>query len=477
MREIGHFIGGKEVKGGSGRFGDVFNPNTGEVQAKVAYASRTETEYAIAVALAAQPAWGATNPQRRARVMMKFLELAQKEFDTLARLLSSEHGKTFADAKGDVQRGLEVVEFACGIPHLLKGEYTEGAGPGIDLYSMRQPLGVVAGITPFNFPAMIPMWKFAPALACGNAFILKPSERDPSVPMRLAELLIEAGLPAGVLNVVNGDKEAVDTLLTDPRIKAIGFVGSSAIAEYVYTTAAANDKRVQCFGGAKNHMIVMPDADMDQAVDALIGAGYGSAGERCMAVSVAVPVGKKTADLLMEKLVPRVESLKIGPSTDAQADYGPMITRAHLEKVKSYVDLGVKEGAKLVVDGRGFKLQGYENGNFIGGCLFDDVTPEMRIYKEEIFGPVLSVVRAKDYEEAVRLPSEHDYGNGVAIFTRDGDAARDFISRVDVGMVGVNFAFRCRSPITPSAAGNARASAISTSTARTRSASTPRPRP
>ena len=440
MREIGHFIGGKEVKGGSGRFGDVFNPNTGEVQAKAAYASRAETEYAIAVALAAQPAWGATNPQRRARVMMKFLELAQKEFDSLARLLSSEHGKTFADAKGDVQRGLEVVEFACGIPHLLKGEYTEGAGPGIDLYSMRQPLGVVAGITPFNFPAMIPMWKFAPALACGNAFILKPSERDPSVPMRLAELLIEAGLPAGVLNVVNGDKEAVDTLLTDPRIKAVGFVGSSAIAEYVYTTAAAHNKRAQCFGGAKNHMIVMPDADMDQAVDALIGAGYGSAGERCMAISVAVPVGKKTADLLMEKLVPRVESLKIGPSTDTQADYGPMITRAHLEKVKSYVDIGVKEGAKLVVDGRNFRLQGYENGNFMGGCLFDDVTPQMRIYKEEIFGPVLSVVRAKDYEEAVRLPSEHDYGNGVAIFTRDGDAARDFVNRVDVGMVGVNFA-------------------------------------
>jgi malonate-semialdehyde dehydrogenase (acetylating) / methylmalonate-semialdehyde dehydrogenase len=440
MREIGHFIGGKEVKGGSGRFGDVFNPNTGEVQAKVALAKHSEVEHAIAVAEAAQPAWAATNPQRRARVLMKFLDLAQKEFDDLARLLSSEHGKTFADAKGDVQRGLEVVEFACGIPHLLKGEYTEGAGPGIDLYSMRQPLGVVAGITPFNFPAMIPMWKFAPALACGNAFILKPSERDPSVPMRLGALLLEAGLPAGVLNVVNGDKEAVDTLLTDPRVRAIGFVGSSAIAEYVYSTATANNKRAQCFGGAKNHMIVMPDADMDQAVDALIGAGYGSAGERCMAVSVAVPVGEKTADILLKKLVPRVESLKIGPSTDTQADYGPMITRAHLEKVKSYVDLGVKEGAKLLVDGRGFKLQGYERGNFMGGCLFDHVTPQMRIYKEEIFGPVLSVVRAKDYEEAVRLPSEHEYGNGVAIFTRDGDAARDFVSRVEVGMVGVNFA-------------------------------------
>src|SRR6201987_4491411 len=308
MREIGHFVGGKEVKGGSGRFGDVFNPNTGEVQARVALAKHAEVEHAIAVAEAAQPAWAATNPQRRGRVLMKFLELAHNEFDDLARLLSSEHGKTFADAKGDIQRGLEVVEFACGIPHLLKGEYTECAGPGIDLYSLRQPLGVVAGITPFNFPAMIPMWKFAPALACGNAFILKPSERDPSVPMRLAALLVGTGLPAGVLNVINGDKEAVDTLLTDPRIQAIGFVGSSSIAEYVYSTACANNKPAQCFGGAKNHMIVMPDADMDQAVDALIGAGYGSAGERCMAISVAVPVGEKTADILLKKLMPRVES-------------------------------------------------------------------------------------------------------------------------------------------------------------------------
>src|ERR1700677_732636 len=379
MREIGHLIGGKEVKGASGRFGDIFNPNTGEVAAKVALASKSEVEKAIANAEAAFPAWAATNPQRRARVMFKFLELIQKEYDDLARLLSSEHGKTFADAKGDIQRGLEVVEFACGIPHLLKGEFSEGAGPGIDLYSMRQALGVVAGITPFNFPAMIPMWKFAPALACGNAFILKPSERNPSGPMRLAELLVEAGLPGGVLNVVNGDKEAVDAVLTDPRIAAIGFVGSSAIAEYVYTTATANNKRAQCFGGAKNHMIVMPDADMDQAVDALIGAGYGSAGERCMAISVAVPVGQQTADILLEKLIPRVESLKIGPSTDTQADYGPMITKAHLDKVKGYVDLGVKEGAKLVVDGRGFKMQGYENGNFMGGCLFDHVTSEMRI--------------------------------------------------------------------------------------------------
>src|ERR1700716_1257183 len=438
MREIGHFIGGKTVAGTSGRSGDVFDPNTGEVQAKVAFANKADMEQAIANAEAAQPAWAATNPQRRARVMFKFLELVQKEFDSLARLLSSEHGKTFADSKGDIQRGLEVVEFACGTPPLLKGEFSDSAGPGIDLYSLRQPLGVVAGITPFNFPAMIPMWKFAPALACGNAVILKPSERDPSVPMRLAELLVEAGLPAGVLNVVNGDKEAVDALLTDPHIQAIGFVGSSAIAEYIYTTGTAHGKRVQCFGGAKNHMVVMPDADMDQAVDALIGAGYGSAGERCMAVSVAVPVGKKTADILIEKLIPRVESLKVGPSTDKQADYGPLVTKAHLEKVKSYVDIGIQEGAKLVVDGRNFKLQGYENGNFMGGCLFDHVTPDMKIYKEEIFGPVLSVVRAPDYDTAARMINAHEFGNGTSIFTRDGDAAREFAHQIKIGMVGIN---------------------------------------
>ena len=342
MRDIGHFIGGKQVKGNSGRTGDVFDPNTGEAQAKVALASKSEVEAVIANAEAAFPAWAATNPQRRARVMFKFLELIQVEYDDLARLLSSEHGKTFADAKGDIQRGLEVVEFACGIPHLMKGEYTEGAGPGIDLYSLRQPLGVVAGITPFNFPAMIPLWKCAPAIACGNTFILKPSERDPSVPMRIAELFLKAGLPPGVLNVVNGDKEAVDTLLMDARVRAVGFVGSSAIAEYIYATGTAHGKRVQCFGGAKNHMIVMPDADMDQAVDALIGAGYGSAGERCMAVSVAVPVGKKTADILVEKLIPRVEGLKIGPSTDPQADYGPMVTKELLNKVRGYIDQGVK---------------------------------------------------------------------------------------------------------------------------------------
>jgi malonate-semialdehyde dehydrogenase (acetylating)/methylmalonate-semialdehyde dehydrogenase len=438
MIEYGHFIGGRKVAGKSGRKQDVMQPMDGSVRGTVALASREEVRAAVENAKAAQPAWAATNPQRRARVLMKFLELVARDNDELADILAREHGKTLPDAKGDIQRGVEVVEFALGVPHLMKGEYTEGAGPGIDNYSVRQPLGVVAGITPFNFPAMIPMWKFAPAIACGNAFILKPSERDPGVPMRLAELMLEAGLPAGILNVVNGDKEAVDAILDDADIKAVGFVGSSDIAQYIYSRAASTGKRVQCFGGAKNHMIIMPDADMDQAVDALIGAGYGAAGERCMAVSVAVPVGKATADRLVEKLIPRVESLKIGPSTDPSADYGPLVTSQALERVKGYVDLGVKEGAKLVVDGRGFKMQGYENGYYLGGCLFDHVTPDMRIYKEEIFGPVLSVVRAHDFEEAVRLPSEHEYGNGVAIFTRDGDAAREFASRVEVGMVGVN---------------------------------------
>ena len=438
MRQVGHFIGGKNVAGESGRFGDIFEPMTGTVAARVALASKAEVRRAVENAAEAQPAWAATNPQRRARVLFKFLELVQKEYDSLAELLAREHGKTIPDAKGDIQRGLEVVEFACGIPHLMKGEYTESAGPGIDVYSMRQPLGVVAGITPFNFPAMIPMWKFAPAIACGNAFILKPSERDPGVPMRLAELMIEAGLPAGILNVVNGDKEAVDAILDDEDIRAIGFVGSTPIAEYIYTRATAAGKRAQCFGGAKNHMIIMPDADLDQTVDALIGAGYGSAGERCMAISVAVPVGKEMADKLVEKLIPRVEALKVGPSTDPSADYGPMVTAQHLAKVKDYVSLGVEEGAKLLVDGRDFRLQGYEDGYYMGGCLFDHVTPEMRIYKEEIFGPVLSIVRAETYEEAIDLPTKHAYGNGVAIYTRDGDAARDFAARVNVGMVGIN---------------------------------------
>ena len=438
MRTIGHLIGGKTIGGGSGRFADVYQPMTGEVQARVALASRAEVREAVENAKAAQPAWAATNPQRRVRVLMKFLELVARDNDAMAELLAREHGKTIPDAKGDIFRGVEVVEYAIGIPELMKGAYTEGTGLGIDSYSMRQPLGVVAGITPFNFPAMIPMWKFAPAIACGNAFILKPSERDPGVPMRLAELMLEAGLPPGILNVVNGDKEAVDAILDDADISAVGFVGSSSIAQYIYARAAAAGKRSQCFGGAKNHMIIMPDADMDQSVDALVGAGYGAAGERCMAVSVAVPVGKTTADRLMEKLIPRVENLKIGPSTDASADFGPLVTREALERVKNYVEIGVKEGATLAVDGRGFKMQGYENGFYMGGCLFDNVTRDMRIYKEEIFGPVLSVVRAKDFDEAVALPSEHEYGNGVAIFTRDGDAAREFASRVQVGMVGIN---------------------------------------
>ncbi|MCV0381663.1 CoA-acylating methylmalonate-semialdehyde dehydrogenase [Nitratireductor sp.] len=438
MEDFGHFIGGKRVAGTSGRSQNVMQPMDGSVRGKVALASAAEVRAAVENAKAAQPGWANTNPQRRVRVLMKFLELVHREYDELAELLAREHGKTIPDAKGDIQRGLEVVEVCIGAPHMMKGEYTEGAGPGIDVYSMRQPLGVVAGITPFNFPAMIPLWKIAPAIACGNAFILKPSERDPGVPMRIAELFLEAGLPEGILNVVNGDKEAVDAILDDPDIKAVGFVGSTPIAQYIYGRATANGKRAQCFGGAKNHLIIMPDADMDQTVDALIGAGYGSAGERCMAVSVAVPVGQETADRLIEKLIPRVESLKVGPSTDAAADFGPLVTQQALERVKGYVDLGVEEGAKLVVDGRDFKMQGYENGYYMGGCLFDNVTKDMRIYKEEIFGPVLSVVRANTYEEALALPNDHEYGNGVSIFTRDGDAARDFAARVNVGMVGVN---------------------------------------
>ena len=438
MIEYGHFIGGKRVSGNGGRCGEVFQPMTGEVRARVAFAAKAVVAEAVANAKAAQPAWAATNPQRRARVLMKFLELVNRDYDKLSDCLAREHGKTIADAKGDIQRGLEVVEFACGVPHLMKGEFTEGAGPGIDIYSMRQPLGVVAGITPFNFPAMIPMWKFGPAIACGNAFLLKPSERDPGVPMMLAELMLEAGLPAGILNVVNGDKEAVDAILDHPDIAAIGFVGSTPIAAYIYARGSAAGKRVQCFGGAKNHMVIMPDADLDQAVDALVGAGYGSAGERCMAVSVAVPVGAKTADMLIERLTPRVESLKIGPSISADADFGPLVTALHVKKVKDYVALGIEEGAKLRVDGRDFKMQGYEKGFYMGGCLFDEVKPSMRIYKEEIFGPVLSVVRARNYDEGLRLANEHEFGNGVAIFTRDGDAARDFATRVNVGMVGVN---------------------------------------
>lgn len=438
MRQVGHFIGGKHVAGTSGRSADIYQPMDGSVIGKVALASVAELRAAVENAAEAQPKWAAVNPQRRARVLMKFLDLIAQNNDELAELLAREHGKTIPDAKGDIQRGVEVVEFSLGVPNLMKGEFTDGAGPGIDIYSLRQPLGVCAGITPFNFPAMIPLWKLGPAIACGNAFILKPSERDPGVPMRLAELFIEAGGPPGILNVVNGDKEAVDAILDDPDIKAIGFVGSTPIAEYIYARGCAAGKRVQCFGGAKNHMIIMPDADMDQAVDALIGAGYGSAGERCMAISVAVPVGKATADELVKRLIPRVESLKVGPSTDVTADYGPVVTKAAMEKIKSYVDIGVQEGASLLVDGRGFTMQGYENGFYVGGCLFDNVTKDMRIYKEEIFGPVLSVLRAESYDEALKLTNDHEYGNGTAIFTRDGDAARDFASKVQVGMVGIN---------------------------------------
>jgi malonate-semialdehyde dehydrogenase (acetylating) / methylmalonate-semialdehyde dehydrogenase len=438
MKDLSHFIGGRAVGGTSGRWSDVFDPAVGEVQARTPLASRGEMRQAVEVALKAFPEWSNTNPQRRARVLFAFKALVEKNMDELARMLSSEHGKVLADSRGDVQRGLEVIEFACGIPQLQKGEYTEGAGPGIDIYSMRQPLGVVAGITPFNFPAMIPMWMFGVAIACGNTFICKPSEKDPSVPLRLAELMMEAGAPAGVLQVVNGDKEAVDAILEDPNIQAVSFVGSSAIAEYVYSRGTAHGKRVQAMGGAKNHAIIMPDADLDQVTNELIGAGYGSAGERCMAISVAVPVGEKTADALVAKLKPRVEALRVGIPTDPETDYGPLVTAQHRQKVSDYIDMGVKEGAQLLVDGRGFKLQGYENGFYLGGSLFDRVTPAMQTYKDEIFGPVLQIVRAHDFDEAIALPSNHQYGNGVAIFTRDGDAAREFASKVKVGMVGVN---------------------------------------
>jgi malonate-semialdehyde dehydrogenase (acetylating)/methylmalonate-semialdehyde dehydrogenase len=438
MNTLGHYIGGSQVPGRSGRTGDVFDPNTGFVQRQVALATADEVAATVASAAAAQPTWAAWNPQRRARVLRRFLDLVEQEIDSLAALLSSEHGKTLDDARGDIQRGLDVVEFATGIPHLLKGDFSDSAGGGIDVYSMRQPLGVVAGITPFNFPAMIPLWKAAPAIACGNAFVLKPSERDPSVPMRLAELFTAAGLPDGILNVVNGDRMAVDALLNDPRVEAFGFVGSSAIAQHVYATAAANGKRAQCFGGAKNHAVVLPDADLDQVVDALVGAGYGSAGERCMAISVAVPVGQATADALVERLSERVASLRVGHSAEPGIDYGPLVGADALERVEAYIADGIAAGADLVVDGRGLKVDGHEGGFFIGGCLFDRVTTEMRIYREEIFGPVLSVVRATDFEDALRLPNEHEYGNGVAVFTRDGDAAREFCNRVQVGMVGVN---------------------------------------
>ncbi len=438
MREIGHFLHGQAYAVAGSRTSEVFDPNTGRVQARVQLADAALIDTAVAAARTAQLAWAATNPQRRARVMFEFKRLLERDMNELAHLLSSEHGKVIADARGDIQRGLEVVEFACGIPHLLKGDYTEGAGPGIDVYSMRQPLGVVAGITPFNFPAMIPMWMFAPALACGNAFILKPSERDPSVPLRLAELLIEAGLPKDVLNVIQGDKIAVDALLDHPDVKAVSFVGSSDIAQYVYGRGAANGKRMQCMGGAKNHGIVLPDADLDQAVADIMGAAFGSAGERCMALPVVVPVGERTAGALRERLLGAMDGLRVGISTDADAHYGPVVSAAHKARIASYIQMGVDEGAELVRDGRDFTLQGYENGFFVGPTLFDRVKPAMTSYQDEIFGPVLQMVRADSFEDALALPSRHPYGNGVAIFTRDGRRAREFAQRVEVGMVGIN---------------------------------------
>jgi malonate-semialdehyde dehydrogenase (acetylating) / methylmalonate-semialdehyde dehydrogenase len=437
MTDIHHYIDGKRFEGSSGRWGDVFNPATGERTRRVALGGADEIDRAVRAAAAAFPAWAATPPLTRARIMFKLKDLLEREAPSLARIITDEHGKVLSDAQGEVTRGLEVVEFACGIPHLMKGEYSDQVGRGIDSWSLRQPLGVCAGITPFNFPAMVPLWMFPVALACGNTFVLKPSERDPSAGHRIAELLTEAGVPPGVFNVVNGDKEAVDAILHHPAISAVSFVGSTPIAEYIYANAAAAGKRVQALGGAKNHMVVMPDADLDQATDALMGAAYGAAGERCMAVSVAVAVGG-IGDQLVDRLVPRVRALKIGPGTDTEAEMGPLVTRQHLDKVRSYVDLGIEEGAKLAVDGRGLKLQGYENGFFLGGCLFDEVKPEMRIYKEEIFGPVLSVVRARDFEDAIKLVNDHEYGNGTAIFTRDGDAAREFASRAQIGMIGVN---------------------------------------
>ncbi|TFU01482.1 CoA-acylating methylmalonate-semialdehyde dehydrogenase [Polymorphobacter arshaanensis] len=438
MRDIHHFIGGASAPGASGKWSDVFDPNTGLVQARVQLATVAEVDAAVANAAAAQPAWAATNPQRRARVMFDFKRLIERDMNNLAELLSSEHGKVIADSKGDIQRGLEVIEFACGIPHLLKGDYTGGAGPGIDVYSMRQPLGVVAGITPFNFPAMIPMWMFGMAIACGNAFILKPSERDPSVPVKLGELMMEAGLPAGILNVVHGDKVAVDAILDNPTVNAVSFVGSSDIAHYVYKRGVAAGKRVQAMGGAKNHGVVLPDADLDQVVADLAGAAFGSAGERCMALPVVVPVGDKTALALREKLLPAIAELRIGVSTDADAHYGPVVSAAHKARIEDYITMGVNEGAELVVDGRGFSLQGHEKGFFVGPTLFDHVKPSMQSYQEEIFGPVLQMVRADSFAQALALPSEHQYGNGVAIFTRNGEAAREFAAQVEVGMVGIN---------------------------------------
>jgi malonate-semialdehyde dehydrogenase (acetylating)/methylmalonate-semialdehyde dehydrogenase len=436
MRQIDHFIVGDSPA--PTRKHQIWNPSTGEIQAEVALGDAALLAKAVETAKRVQPGWAATNPQRRARVMFRFKELVEANMQSLAEILSSEHGKVIDDAKGDVQRGLEVVEYACGIPQIMKGEYTHGAGPGIDVYSVRQPLGIGAGITPFNFPAMIPMWMFGMACAAGNAFILKPSERDPSVPVRLAELFLEAGAPEGLLQVLHGDKEMVDAIIDHPDIAAISFVGSSDIAQYIYARGTANNKRVQAFGGAKNHGIVMPDADLDQVVNDLAGAAFGSAGERCMALPVVVPVGEDTAERLKEKLIPAIHALRIGVSTDPDAHYGPVVTPEHKARVEQWITTAEEEGGEIVIDGRGFTLQGHEKGFFVGPTLIDRVTPQMKSYQEEIFGPVLQIVRANDFEAALRLPSEHQYGNGVAIFTRNGHAAREFAARVNVGMVGIN---------------------------------------
>ena len=438
MNTLQNIIGGTPITSSSTRTAPVFNPATGEQSAVLPLSTAAELDAAVAAAKKALPEWADTPPMKRAKYLFRFKQLMEENSERLARVISSEHGKTFPDALGEIQRGIEVVDFVCGIPHLLKGDFTRHVGPAIDSYSDRQPVGVCAGITPFNFPVMVPMWMYPVAVACGNTFILKPSEKDPSASTIMLELFKEAGFPDGVLNVVHGDKEIVDAILAHPDIKAVSFVGSTPIAEYVYRTGTQHGKRVQALGGAKNHMIVMPDADIDKAVDALMGAGYGSAGERCMAVSVAVPVGEDTANKLVEALAPRVRSLKIGPATDPDSEMGPLVTREHMKKVLGYIDAGVKEGADLVVDGRGFKLQGYENGYFVGGTLFDKVKPDMSIYRDEIFGPVLSVVRAPNYDNAVNLINSNEYGNGTAIFTRDGDAARSFADKIEVGMVGIN---------------------------------------
>lgn len=438
QQTLSHYINGQTVEGKSGRFADVYHPATGEVAAQVPLATEEEVHEAIEIAKQAQIGWAQLNHQRRARVLGRFVDLANENLDELATALSNEHGKTFDDAKGDVQRGLDVIEFCMAAPHMLKGEFSDQTGTGIDTYSMRQPLGVTAGISPFNFPAMIPLWQAGPSLAAGNAFILKPSERDPSVPLMLADLFKQAGMPDGVFQVLNGDKTAVDALLNHPDVEAVGFVGSTPIAQSIYTTAAANGKRAQCFGGAKNHAIIMPDADLDQAADALIGAAFGAAGERCMALSVAVPVGQETADALVAKIAEKAKNLKVGPSLDPTSDFGPVVTAEAKARIEQAIATGVEEGAELVLDGRGVQVEGHENGFYVGATIFDHATKDMTIYTDEIFGPVLTIVRAEDFEEALALPSDHKYGNGVAIFTRDGDTAREFTRRVNVGMVGVN---------------------------------------